>query len=157
MTLEELYNKVMSDRDMMAEFVKASSTDTLSEFAESQGCKATNVEIRKYFMGKCGDTVPENSEGEIADDELENVSGGSIMFFKWVSSLFTTLFGGGEASEFVKPTLGSHRSSSVVTTAPTPCPAPSNTLMIGGAPAASNAVLKKSGMGSNSDITVRLC
>ncbi|MBQ9384142.1 MAG: hypothetical protein IJT87_07885 [Ruminiclostridium sp.] len=74
MTLEGLYNKVMSSRDIMAEFVKASGTDTLSEFAERHGCTATDIEIRRFFIAKC--------EGEIPDEELEIAAGGAVDFAK---------------------------------------------------------------------------
>jgi hypothetical protein len=162
-TLEEFYNKVMSDRDEMAEFVKASGTDTLAEFAESRGCKATELEIRKYFLGKCADKLPEEGEGEISDDELENVSGGSIFFFKWMSGLFSTLFGGA-CAEVVSPQRQSTGRSTTVQAPPTPCPMP--TIMSGAAPGATNAVLNgnpgfsavntihRSG---SSDATIRLC
>ena len=49
MTLEELYNKVMSDRDNMAEFVKASGTGSLEDLAKQYDCHATDSEIRDYF------------------------------------------------------------------------------------------------------------
>ena len=89
MTLEELYNKVMSDRDTMGEFVKASGTGSLAAFAESLGCKTTDEEIRKFFMARC------EGEGEISDDDAANVAGGVFDFGKWISDLFTSLFGGG--------------------------------------------------------------
>ena len=91
MTLEELYNKVMSDRDIMAEFVKASGTGALSDFAKQYDCDATDDEIRKCFMNKCGD------EGELDDDALEDVSGGMLDFGAWINKLFTSLFGESDA------------------------------------------------------------
>ena len=57
MTLEELYNKVMSDRDIMAEFVKASGTDKLTDFAKQYDCPATDREIRDYFIAKASLTM----------------------------------------------------------------------------------------------------
>ena len=82
MTLEELYNKVMSDRDIMAEFVKASGTDTLSEFANRHGCTATDDEIRKFFTAKC--------EGELPDDAAEAVSGGAFDLGKLINAVFNS-------------------------------------------------------------------
>lgn len=81
-TLEELYNAVMSDRLKMGEFVAASGRNRLSDFAEKNGCNATENEIRKFFLKKC--------EGEISEDELEKVAGGNIDFGR----LFEAVLGG---------------------------------------------------------------
>ena len=80
MALEDLYNKVMSSRDTMAEFVKASGTDTLSEFAGRHGCDASKDEIRKYFIAKC--------EGELPDDAVDEVSGGTFDLGQLIASVF---------------------------------------------------------------------
>ena len=66
----------------MAEFVKASGTDSLSEFAERHGCKTTDSEIRRFFIAKC--------EGEIPDDELEIAAGGAADF----ANLFGKIYNG---------------------------------------------------------------
>lgn len=92
MTLEELYNKVMSDRDIMAEFVKASGTGTLADFADQYDCHAADSEIRDYFIAKCG------GEGELDDDAVEAVSGGAFDFCAWLSDLFNSIFGGAGSS-----------------------------------------------------------
>ena len=92
MTLEELYNKVMSDRDIMAEFVKASGTGTLVDFADQYDCHTTDSEIRDYFIAKCG------GEGELDDDAVEAVSGGAFDFCAWLSDLFNSIFGGAGSS-----------------------------------------------------------
>ena len=86
MKLEELYKMVMSDRDIMSEFVKASGTDTLSAFAEKYGCNASDSEIRNFFLAQC--------EGELPDDAVESVAGGFFDFGKWISDRFNSLFGG---------------------------------------------------------------
>lgn len=71
-TLEELYNTVMSDRAKMGEFVAASGKKKLSDFAWEYGCKASDEEVRIFFLKKC--------EGDISDEELEMVAGGNIDF-----------------------------------------------------------------------------
>lgn len=103
MTLEELYNKVMSDRDIMAEFVKASGTGTLADFADQYDCHATDSEIRDYFIAKCG------GEGELDDDAVEAVSGGAFDFFAWIGNLFNSLFGGAESVSNTNSTTGSSK------------------------------------------------
>ena len=103
MTLEELYNKVMSDRDNMAEFVKASGTGTLADFADQYDCHATDSEIRDYFIAKCG------GEGELDDDAVEAVSGGAFDFFAWIGNLFNSLFGGAESVSNTNSTTGSSK------------------------------------------------
>ena len=92
MTLEELYNKVMSDRDNMAEFVKASGTGSLEDLAKQYGCSATDSEISNFFISKC------QGEGELDDDAVEAVSGGAFDFGKWLSDLFDSIFGGAGSS-----------------------------------------------------------
>ena len=125
MTLEELYNKVMSDRDIMAEFVKASSSDSLSAFAKGYGCNATDNEIRKYFLSQCGDQVQIEDEGELEDDALENVSGGSIFFVSWITSLFARLFGGFSSEPQNDPAaINSVQSSSSTSQGPKAIPMP---------------------------------
>lgn len=81
MTLEELYNKVMSDRNIMGEFVKASGTGKLTEFAGKYDCSATDGEVRRYFAAQC--------EGEIEDDDLDIAAGGTVNF----AQLFGRLYG----------------------------------------------------------------
>lgn len=82
MALEDLYNRVMSSRDTMAEFVKASGTDTLSEFAGKHGCAASKDEIRKFFIAKC--------EGELPDDAVDEVSGGAFDLGKLIYAVFNS-------------------------------------------------------------------
>ncbi len=108
MTLEELYNKVMSDRDIMAEFVKASGTGTLADFADQYDCHATDSEIRDYFIAKCG------GEGELDDDAVEAVSGGAFDFFAWIGNLFNSLFGGAASTASTTANTGSTSGNSVV-------------------------------------------
>lgn len=78
-TLEELYNAVMSDRVKMGEFVAASGRNRLSDFAEKNGCNATENEIRKFFLKKC--------EGDISDEELEMVAGGKMDLGKLLEAM----------------------------------------------------------------------
>ncbi len=78
-TLEELYNEVMSNRVKMGEFVAASGRNRLSDFAEKNGCNATENEIRKFFLKKC--------EGDISDEELEMVAGGKMDLGKLLEAM----------------------------------------------------------------------
>ena len=91
MTLEELYNKVMSSREIMGKFVKASGTSSLAAFAKSYGCIATEQEIRRFFMVKCG-------EGTLEDDAVESVYGGASNFEKWINGIYNKIFGNGSNS-----------------------------------------------------------
>ncbi len=108
MTLEELYNKVMSDRDNMAEFVKASGTGSLEDLAKQYGCSATDSEIRNFFISKC------QGEGELDDDAVEAVSGGAFDFFAWIGNLFNSLFGGAASTTSTTANTGSTSGNSVV-------------------------------------------
>jgi hypothetical protein len=107
MTLEEFYNKIISDRDIMAEFVKASGDGTLSDFAKQYGCTATDSEIRDYFVAQ-----NQGSEGELDDDDVESVAGGAFDFFSWLNKLFNNIFHIG--SDEIKTGTGSMPKSSVV-------------------------------------------
>ena len=85
-TLEELYNKVMSDRNIMKEFVKASSYHSLEVFAEKYGCLATERDIRNYFILKC--------EGRLEDDDVGAVTGGTVIFEEMINDIFNMKYGG---------------------------------------------------------------
>ncbi len=85
-TLEELYNKVMSDRNIMKEFVKASSNHALSVFAEKHECIATERDIRNYFILKC--------EGRLDDDDVGAVTGGTVIFEEMINDIYNMKFGG---------------------------------------------------------------
>lgn len=106
-TLEELYKKVMSDRDIMGEFVRASGKGSLSEFAGQYGCTATDSEIRNYFISACEGT----DEGELDDDAVEGVAGG-FDFFAWISGIFNDIFGSGTTTAATTSTTDSSRSRS---------------------------------------------
>lgn len=79
-SLEKLYTLVMSNRQIMGEFVKASATDHLAEFAEKYGFNAANEEIRRYFTAKC--------EGEIPDDKLDAAAAGAADFTLFLNKLY---------------------------------------------------------------------
>lgn len=68
-TIEELYNEVMASDELKKEFL-ALKPEEIEGFAEKHGCKATLDEIKAYISAK------NSAQGEVSDDELEQVAGG---------------------------------------------------------------------------------
>lgn len=61
--------------EQMKKFNEAKSAEELIAFAEKEGLDISEAEIRKYYNAthKC-------PEGEISDDELDNVAGGACYY-----------------------------------------------------------------------------
>ena len=70
-TLEEIYQQITGDDGQKAAFADAAQTEeTLAKFLASLGCDATPEEVSAFLKAKAG------AEDELADEELDNVSGG---------------------------------------------------------------------------------
>ena len=71
-TLEELYNEVMASEELKKEFC-ALKPDEVEGFAEKHGCKATLDEIKAFLTEKS------KAEGEISEEDVEQIAGGGKM------------------------------------------------------------------------------
>ncbi len=71
-TLEEVYDKVMSDEGERAAFTQAAATrEGLAAFLSERGCDATVEELASFFKEKAP------GQGELDDEELAGAAGGS--------------------------------------------------------------------------------
>lgn len=71
LSLEELYNKIMSSDELKKEYFAAANDGRIAEFLGAHDCRATLEELQEFL------TDPKKlPQGEIADDELDAVSGG---------------------------------------------------------------------------------
>ena len=79
-TLEEIYQKALTDEDERNAFAQvASDPQGLAAFLAERGCDATPEEARAFVSEKLSHT------GELANEELAGVSGGiSCVFFAFM-------------------------------------------------------------------------
>ena len=69
-TMQELYNEVMADKELKAQFVEAANAGKLETFLKEQGCEATAEEVKAFLEAKANEDAP------LSFDELENAAGG---------------------------------------------------------------------------------
>ncbi len=71
MTLQELYNKVMASEELKRSFAEAAQDKCkLEAWLKANGSNATAEQVGEFLKAK-------QTNGEVSDDELENVAGGS--------------------------------------------------------------------------------
>ncbi len=70
MTLQELYNKVMTSEELKKSFAEAAQDKgKLEAWLRANGSDATVEQVSEFLKSK-------QTSGEVSDDELENVAGG---------------------------------------------------------------------------------
>lgn len=69
-TMQELYNEVMADKELKAQFVEAANAGKLEAFLKEHGCEATAEEVKAFLEAKANEDAP------LSFDELENAAGG---------------------------------------------------------------------------------
>ena len=85
-TMQELYNEVMASEEMKKEFLEASKEkESVGAFLKKYGCDASVEDVAAFLK--------EKTEGELADDELESVAGGSKSAGAVILSIFCSLGG----------------------------------------------------------------
>ena len=85
-TMQELYNEVMASEEMKKEFLEAAKAKESAEaFLKKYGCDASVEDVDAFLK--------EKTEGELADDELESVAGGSKSAGDVIFSIFCSLGG----------------------------------------------------------------
>ncbi len=71
MTLQEMYNKVMASEELKKSFAEAAQDKgKLAEWLKANGSNATVEQVSEFLKSK-------QTSGEVSDEELENVAGGS--------------------------------------------------------------------------------
>ena len=71
-TLQRLYGEVMASDALKKEYFAAANEGKLDEFLSSHGCDATGEQLGEFLSNS--KNLP---QGEIADDELDSVAGGT--------------------------------------------------------------------------------
>ena len=69
-TLQELYDEVVKDSNLIKEFTEAEKEGKLEDFAKAHGCSASEEEIKKFVESK------KPNEKELSPEELDKVAGG---------------------------------------------------------------------------------
>jgi len=69
-TLQELYDEVVKDSNLIKEFTEAEKEGKLEDFAKVHGCSAIEEEIKKFIESKLPNVK------ELSPDELDQVAGG---------------------------------------------------------------------------------
>ena len=67
-TLEKLYEEIKSDAELKKEYVKAAGGKKIIDFLKAHDCDASESELASFIEAK--------KNKELADDELDMVSGG---------------------------------------------------------------------------------
>ena len=71
-TLQQLYGEVMASDSLKKEYLAAANDGKINKFLSSHGCDATAAQLDEFMKD------PKNlPQGEIADDELDSVAGGT--------------------------------------------------------------------------------
>ena len=70
-SLEKLYKEVIADDGEKKKFIDAVKIGKIDDFLTEHGCSATVSEIKRF--------IEKIRNGELADDELGNVSGGGCL------------------------------------------------------------------------------
>ena len=69
-TIQELYNEVMANEELKAQFIEAAKAGRQEEFLKEHGCDATAAEVSAFLDAKA------NEDAQLSFDELENAAGG---------------------------------------------------------------------------------
>ena len=69
-TIQELYNEVMANEELKAQFIEAAKAGRQEEFLKEHGCDATAAEVSAFLDAKANEDAP------LSFDELENAAGG---------------------------------------------------------------------------------
>ena len=79
-TLEEIYQQAIADDGTKVALAEAAKTpEGLQAFLSERGCDAALEEVAEFLKGKAG------AEGELADEELDDVAGGGCTVVPMVS------------------------------------------------------------------------
>ena len=69
-TLQEMYDEIMSDKELKAQAVEAVKDGKLEAFLKAHGCEATMEEVAVFLTEKA------NADAPLSSKELENAAGG---------------------------------------------------------------------------------
>ena len=70
-TIQELYDEVMANGDLKAQFIEAVQAGKQEAFLKEHGCEATMEEVTAFLEAKSQEDAP------LSLDDLENAAGGA--------------------------------------------------------------------------------
>ena len=70
-TIQELYNEVMENEELKAQFIEAANAGKQEAFMKEHGCEASLEEAAAFLKAKAEEDAP------LSLDELENSAGGA--------------------------------------------------------------------------------
>lgn len=68
-TLQELYKEITTNEELKIAFLEAAKAGKVAGFLKEHGVEATEEEIKAFLK--------EQKKGELSDEELDNVAGGT--------------------------------------------------------------------------------
>ena len=69
-TIQDLYNEIMANQELKAQFIEAANAGKQEAFLKAHGCEATMEEVQAFLEAKQQEDAP------LSFDELENAAGG---------------------------------------------------------------------------------
>ena len=72
-SIQELYDEVMASKELKAEYLKAHREGKIAGFLTAHDCSASVNDLKAFMEGR----KDAAKSGELSDDELDDVSGGS--------------------------------------------------------------------------------
>ena len=69
-TIQELYNEIMANQELKAQFIEAAKAGKQEAFLKEHGCEATLEDVKAFLEAKQQEDAP------LSFDELENAAGG---------------------------------------------------------------------------------
>ena len=69
-TIQELYSEVLKNEELKKDFSEAVQSKTVEDFLKAQGCEASMEDVAAFLKEQ------QAKIGEVADNELDIVSGG---------------------------------------------------------------------------------
>ena len=70
-TIQELYNEIMANQELKAQFIEAARAGKQEEFLKANGCEATLEEVKTFLEAK------QNEDAPLSLNELDNAAGGN--------------------------------------------------------------------------------
>ena len=69
-TIQELYNEIMANQELKAQFIEAAKAGKQEEFLKNHGCEAGLDQVAAFLKAKAEEDAP------LSMDELDNAAGG---------------------------------------------------------------------------------
>lgn len=74
-TVQELYDETIASDKLKKAFVAAMKANKLEGFLRTNGCEATEEEVKEFLEAKAAEDTPI----ELSDDQLKDIAAGSFI------------------------------------------------------------------------------